>query len=369
MTQRYARRSVGGEAPGTSTGDVDGVTGMSPRSKKFLRIGAIAVGSLAAVVALGLVLTSVTASPKVCGSCHEMQHALVTWQASGHTQVGCADCHEEPREWYQFPQTLAARGAMLARDVRLHWDPEGSADIRASLDSTPTITDATCLQCHNESRKISMRFGTLIDHQEHAERNKQCVSCHLWTAHPEPTAEKPMLMMEQCFTCHGRTASAKAPGTCDVCHPASFNLRPVSHKPEAEWKEQHGQVAKKNKQPCAICHDAQFCTGCHGVVMPHPANWSKGKPPLHSEAAKTDRTVCVRCHDEKPDLCSMCHHKGWDPTKGAWIQQHPVLVANTGSAYCLKCHDPVYCTTCHARGMKIPGGVEGQIEGASSSGN
>ncbi len=339
---------------------------MNARSKRVVRIVAIVLGVMVAFVAVGLLLVQVTASPKVCGSCHEMRTALATWEQSGHTQVGCPSCHEKPRPWYQFPQTLAVRSAMLTRDVRLHWSADSARQVRASYDTTPTISDATCLQCHGTSRKISMRFGTLIDHAEHAKRNKSCVSCHLWTGHPKPNSERPMILMERCFTCHGRTASAKAPGTCDVCHPKSFNLRPASHKPTAEWLKKHGAVAQKNQQPCAICHDKTFCQGCHGLAMPHPANWAKGDPPLHSESAKTNRAVCVRCHSEKPDLCSMCHHKGWDPAKGPWIQQHPVLVANAGASRCLQCHDPVYCMRCHVRGMKIPGGVVGQISGTSS---
>jgi nitrate/TMAO reductase-like tetraheme cytochrome c subunit len=327
---------------------------MKLRSHKLFRVTLIVLAALAAFVAVGLLLTRVTASPKVCGSCHEMQHALVTWQASGHTQVRCPQCHEKQRPWYQFPTTLAVRGAMLTRDLRAHWSEEGRQQVMASYDTTPTIGDETCLQCHGTSRKISMRFGTLIDHEKHAKRNKQCTSCHLWTAHPDPGAERPMLLMERCFTCHGRTASAKAPGTCDVCHPKDFNLRPASHKPTSKWLKEHGQVAQKNQQPCVICHDQSFCKACHGLPMPHPANWAKGSPPLHSQYAKTNRAVCNRCHESKPDVCSMCHHKGWDPTKGPWVQQHPALVANSGASFCLKCHDPLFCMNCHVSGRPLP---------------
>jgi len=326
------------------------VADMNLRSHKVVRVALIIVASVVAFVALGLLLTRVTASPRVCGSCHEMNAALASWRASGHTQVRCPQCHEKPRPWYQFPQTLAVRSAMLTRDVRAHWSADGAKAVMASYDTTPTITDSTCLQCHGTSRKISMRFGTLIDHEEHAKRNKSCVSCHLWTAHPDPNAERPMLLMERCFTCHGRTASAKAPGTCDVCHPKSFNLRPASHKPTSKWLKEHGKAAQSKGQPCAMCHDKGFCTGCHGVDMPHPANWAKGSPPVHSQFAKTNRAVCTRCHPDKPNFCTMCHHKAWDPARGPWISVHPAVVAESGAAFCMDCHQPVYCFTCHLRG-------------------
>ena len=326
------------------------VADMNTRSNKVVRIVAIVLGVMVAFVAVGLLLTRVTASPRVCGSCHEMQPALASWRESGHTQIGCPSCHEKPRPWYQFPQTLAVRAAMLTRDVRLHASPQSTRAVRASYDATPTISDATCLQCHGTSRKISMRFGTLIDHSEHAKRNGSCVSCHLWTAHPKPNSERPMILMEQCFTCHGRTASAKAPGTCDVCHPKSFNLRPASHRPESKWLKGHGKVARANGQPCEMCHEKSFCQDCHGLAMPHPANWAKGYPPDHSKAAKTNRQVCVRCHPDKPNFCTMCHHKQWDPAKGPWRSEHPATVSETGAAFCLDCHNPVYCSTCHLTG-------------------
>ena len=323
---------------------------MNVRSNRFFRITLIVAGSVVAVVTLGLLLTRVTASPFVCGSCHEMAPALASWKASGHTQVRCPQCHEKSRPWYQFPQTLAARSVMLTRDARSHWSGRATAALNRSTETTPTIPDTTCLKCHDPSRKVTVRFGTLINHPEHTKRNKSCASCHLWTAHPAPGAERPMLLMERCFACHGRTAAAKAPGTCDVCHPASFNLRPASHKPASAWRTRHGKVALAKGQPCAICHDTAFCRGCHGLEMPHPAEWGKGKPPLHSTVAKLNRKTCTRCHADRPNLCTMCHHKGWDPNKGPWLTQHPSMVADKGAAFCMGCHDPVFCFTCHLRG-------------------
>jgi nitrate/TMAO reductase-like tetraheme cytochrome c subunit len=337
----------------------DGLLNMSVRSHKIVRVTMIVLASLVGVVALGLLLTRITASPRVCGSCHEMNAALASWKESGHTQVRCPQCHEKPRPWYQFPQTLAVRSAMLTRDVRAHWSTGGAKAVMASYDTTPTIPDSTCLQCHGTSRKITMRFGTLINHNEHAKRNRSCVSCHLWTAHPSPGAERPMLLMERCFTCHGRTASAKAPGTCDVCHPKSFSLRPVSHKPTATWLKDHGKMARAGTQPCAMCHEKTFCTGCHGLDMPHPANWAKGQQPVHSQFAKTNRQVCVKCHPDTPNFCTMCHHKGWDPAKGPWRTQHPAMVVETGASFCLDCHGPLFCTSCHLSGNRPAIGTSG----------
>ncbi len=324
---------------------------MKTRSQKLVRVALIIGGTLVAVVVLGLLFTKATGSPIVCGSCHEMAPALATWKTSGHTNVGCPSCHEKPRAWYQFPQTLATRTAMLGRDINAHFSDQAAADVAAAMESTPTVSDQTCLKCHDLSRTVTMRFGTLINHSEHAKRNNSCVSCHLWTAHPPPGSEKPMLLMERCFTCHGRTASAKAPGTCDTCHPKSFSLRPASHKPADQWRTKHGKVALAKGQPCEMCHEKSFCQSCHGLVMPHPANWAKGNTPLHAAVAQQNVQVCSKCHGEGRTFCTMCHHRGYDPAQGPWLRQHPVMVAQRGASFCIECHEPTFCVKCHLSGM------------------
>lgn len=316
---------------------------MKDRASRVVRVIWIAAASMAGVVAIGLVLLHVTGLPSVCGMCHEMSPAVTSWRVSGHTKVGCPACHEKPRAWYQFPQTLFLRSAMLTRDISLHL----AKDSTRSDEATPTVADSTCESCHDPSRKVTMRFGTLIDHAEHAKRNKSCLSCHLWTAHPDPTAERPMLLMERCFTCHGRAKGAKAPGTCDVCHPSSFSLRPVSHR-SASWSTTHGKAALAKQQPCEMCHEQTFCRRCHGLEMPHPAGWATGPIPTHAAAGERGRQVCARCHTAKPDLCGMCHHKGWEPAKGTWIEQHPLMVDQRGADFCFQCHHSTFCFDCHA---------------------
>lgn len=305
------------------------------------------------VVALGLGLVKVTESPALCAACHEMEPKVEAWRTSGHTKVGCPACHEQQRPWHQFPATLARRSGMLARDLRAHF----SDTIKATPASTrerAVVSDSKCLGCHDLSRRISMRYGTLIDHAEHAKRNGSCVSCHLWTAHPDPEAEKPLLMMERCFTCHGTSPKAKAPGTCGTCHPASFSLSPQSHNSDG-WRSEHGKAALTKRQPCSMCHEKDFCTSCHGLEMPHPQGWAKGKTGHAPVVAKVGRQACVQCHRESPDFCTMCHHEGYEPQRGPWIDQHPRSVSRRGASFCMDCHTPLYCVTCHTGGrLPVP---------------
>jgi len=294
-----------------------------------------------ALVLVGMGATYLTAAPALCASCHEMAPAVASWSQSPHSVVGCPSCHEQSRPWYRFPETLILRVGMLTRDTAAHVSEGGSQE------GTVTVPDSACEQCHDPSRKVTMRYGTLIDHQEHARRNKSCQSCHIWTAHPRSGAEKPLLLMEQCFTCHGTPGNPMASGTCVTCHPASFDKRPASHGPAA-WKVTHGKVAMAGEQKCTMCHTAAFCTDCHGLAMPHPAGWERGKTG-HGATASKGEQVCVKCHTERPDPCAKCHHQDFKQTKGTWIEQHPDVVEQRGVLFCLKCHEPTHCVKCHTR--------------------
>lgn len=316
------------------------------------RNAAIAAGFFIGLVMIFAGSLYFSASPVICGSCHEIRPMVETWKTSAHANIGCPACHEAVRPWYRFPETLAARATVLQRDMQAHRNGVRVTFPPASRTDTSTIADENCLECHELSRSITLKFGTLIDHTKHAQRNKSCVSCHLWTAHPPADADRPVLLMARCFTCHGRTPGAKAPGTCSTCHPASFSLRPESHR--TEWQARHGKVALRDRQQCVMCHETTFCTNCHGVQMPHPKDWVRGVPG-HSTVGAARRSVCAKCHTEKPDLCSMCHHKDYQPTGVPWMRQHRIMVAKRGAAFCMDCHDATYCFNCHVGNNALKG--------------
>jgi nitrate/TMAO reductase-like tetraheme cytochrome c subunit len=320
------------------------------RSEAAVRVAWLAATVIVALVGIALDITYLTASPQVCATCHEMESAVSTWKTSAHARVGCPSCHEAALPWYRFPETLGIRATMLERDLKAH--RALGADSSATTVAALPIAEETCTRCHDLSRAVTVPPGTVIDHPKHVKRNKSCTSCHFWTAHPDPAAERPLLLMGRCFTCHGRSTAAKAPGKCNVCHTKEFKERPESHAPEAAWLARHGKIAKADRQQCAMCHDPGFCTDCHGLEMPHPAGWAKGKPG-HAEFGRKNRQVCAQCHTEKPDLCSMCHHKSYAPAPGPWLAQHPTMVDKRGAAFCMHCHVAVFCFNCHTTGHII----------------
>ncbi len=322
------------------------------RRRVFLTRAAIA---LAVFVLVWVAVDYGTASPALCGACHGMSSRAGSWAQSSHSEVACVSCHQPPTKWYQLPQRLVARARLLGRDAR--WELAGSPTETGS-ESTSTVSSVSsenCLQCHSPDRKSTSGFRILIDHPEHAKRNGSCLTCHSKTAHPDPTRGKAISLMDQCFNCHGTAAQPTASADCRLCHPSDYKLLPASHKP-AKWEQSvHAKIAKADRDQCALCHKPQFCTDCHGVEMPHPAGWAEGSPAGHAVAAEQSRETCARCHKEKPDLCSMCHHKGWEPDKGPWLQQHKLMVDQRGAAFCVECHKATFCADCHiARGDTAP---------------
>lgn len=342
-------------------------TSLPPRSgwsASLLRsravIGAlIGVALVAAFVASGFVVSS----PRVCNACHEMRPKVESWSVSPHAEVGCYSCHGTPRPWYGAPASVIERWGLLGRDVRAHFaSPERSASATESALATTgplaaaPIPDEACLKCHDPNRQATSRYGLVIKHAEHAERNKSCVSCHLWAAHPDPKASRATLMMARCFNCHGKPDQPKASGECLVCHVKGIELRPPTHTAGA-WQRVHGEVAKSDRQQCVMCHTQAFCDNCHGVEIPHPLGWARGASG-HAVVAAKDRTVCARCHEGEANLCTMCHHRGYDDRKGPWTKQHFAVVRQTGAAFCFKCHESVFCVQCHTSVPAV--GAEGR---------
>lgn len=306
------------------------------------------IGILIGLLLLAVLLDVGTASPRVCSSCHEMRARTRVWARSAHQTVACVKCHLPARPWYAVAPRLIDRASLLARDIAKH-NAGGYDDPveRRSGDVAP-IGEDICLQCHDPNRKATSGFRIKIDHAEHARRNGTCLSCHVRTAHPTATRGRAMTLMSQCFTCHGVGASAKAPGECKLCHPSGYSLKPASHRPK-KWQRSHGEISVADPRQCTMCHSKSYCRSCHGLEMPHPKQWAQGKTG-HGRVAGVNRGLCDRCHAGGPDLCSMCHHTTYQPSRGTWVKQHYAQVREEGLGRCLDCHSPVFCSGCHASG-------------------
>jgi hypothetical protein len=311
----------------------------------------LVVSFVIAVLSADYIMTS----PATCGVCHEIRPRVDAWRKSAHSEIGCYECHGDPGPAYLVPGKFAERARRLGSEAYAHAIGGYEISATAIKSGAGSVPDATCERCHQLRRKVTA-YGRVIDHAEHAKKNMSCVSCHRRTAHPGVLREQGYAMMAACFACHGRTKTAKAPGTCDVCHTKDFDLVPDPHK-EASWLAgDHGKAARTDTPHCAMCHERTFCRDCHGLDMPHPARgWEDGKNG-HWTVAARDQAVCSKCHPGGANLCSTCHHQdsGYDNTRGPWVGQHFRIARERDVSSCFSCHAFDSCIRCHLKGGTGP---------------
>ena len=77
------------------------------------------------------------------------------------------------------------------------------------------------------------------------------------------------------------------------------------------------------REACYECHERSTCEGCHGVSMPHPADFLPSHPVLVEEEGDE---ACNRCHE--PADCDACHtrhaHPGLTDDEVRALRQKPV---------------------------------------------
>ena len=336
-------------------------------------------------------------------SCHKVQDdTIVSYQHSTHSEISCMACHMPVNaNPVIFLLHKAEALGELAQTVTNNYELPLNGENEVAL----TMKSQQCTQCHDENKRtVTPDAGLKIDHAVHEKNDVQCTICHNRTAHVEdfelkltdPKSKQPnkkhenFMEMKACFRCHTQEANQKDTpgGQCFLCHTPEFELIPASHKKPGFFPKGHGTMAlaEEKRAPwmnatttpeaakaaaeqtpeeryagenlptmektnlCSSCHSKSFCTDCHGVPMPHPKDFQK----THGTFGKANPDVCSKCHGQGVDFCNACHHGTsldykYDP-KVPWKQQHPLAVAKTGSATCLKCHNPTYCAVCHVTG-------------------
>ncbi len=327
----------------------------------------------------------------------------LAYNESSHTNVACVACHEPVNA---SGLTMTIKKIEVAPDaittIMRTFELPMNHDNHVALE----MPAEQCTQCHNlKTRSVTPSSGIIIDHTIHAENGIQCTKCHNRVAHPEENItlilegdqkHENWLTMDACFRCHSQAPDAVAPGTCSACHPAKFDLVPSSHDASSWYtlygesgghakaaKEESAAIAENVKfyeerppseaahgevegeeptgalkparqvNSCYTCHKPSFCDGCHGLKMPHPAEFKKN----HAAAGYADPGVCAKCHARSAaeakgtGFCDACHHPSKTPA-GSWILQHPEAVKKDGATPCFDCHTEVDCSTCHVRGIE-----------------
>jgi hypothetical protein len=225
--------------------------------------------------------------------------------------------------------------------------PTSALDASTSAQERAASADAfsACGSCHPDYQtRPPATPGLIFNHQTHLARGAACPACH---ATAVGHAGAPAPAMSSCFACHeGRKASAD----CTYCHSNLNEIAPGIGEPSV-----HVATDPKKKETCAACHDVEtFCIDCHGLDIPHPADWLA----THGTLGLDRSSLCVKCHQSRDaQFCVRCHGMEM-PHPQYWISTHKET-AGRDPASCNLCHkDPVaFCDRCHqARGASGSGG-------------
>lgn len=162
-----------------------------------------------------------------------------------------------------------------------------------------------------------------------------------------------------CVTCHleGAAEIVPADAVCLACHDQTFVdtvVKPGTKTHGLNWATNHRPFAKSQSADCASCHQQNFCLDCHtsgfadeqGDFGNNMINVHRGEFQVsHPIAARTNPQLCTSCHE--PDFCSECHarfapadlalkshRRGWSDLEGATGVAHETFAANS----CQSCH-------------------------------
>ena len=344
---------------------------------------ALMVFAAVMIVALG-----VTSTRWFCAEgCHKVQDdTIIAYERSAHRNVSCMACHMPPNA---DPVTFILHKAEALGELYLTVTNNFDLPLNANSHYALYVTEEHCTQCH-VLYSITPSPGMIIDHEAHTSRDIQCTICHNRAGHVEdfeltltdPNTGEPnqphddFMTMDACFRCHVQEGEGPT-GACEACHTPELELVPDTHNAEnfvrlpgpdtavhAEMAREEWQSAAEGAEEeivgtiagfdlqrvgavdsCATCHQQAFCTECHGVEIPHPADFVEAHPAVAEEA----RDSCAQCHlqDEAGmDECNECHHQTGDPSV-EWLPQHNAVVARDGAQPCFECHDPTFCAACH----------------------
>jgi hypothetical protein len=363
------------------------ITDKNKRARMIIWLGVVVIFGLGFMaVALG-----VTSSYWFCANvCHKVQDdTIIAYNRAPHSKISCITCHMPVNAdivtfMLHKMEGLGELYRTVTGDYELPLNPESEvAEVMPSV---------ICTQCHSVNRRWTFTEGLVMNHTKHTEKGISCTTCHNRTAHIEdfklvgkspdgtPSHKHEVWMtMEACFRCHNLNPSIKgtvkgasglnAPGKCELCHTPTFELKPDNHFVANFQTKGHPALFKlRGEQYCSMCHDQKtFCTKCHGVDMPHPADWLQKHSDQFKNAPAATLVVCRRCHPGA-NFCSECHHGKtigwtyepavpWRAAKGQ-VQQHPTAAKKVGAAECTKCHkDEKFCSPCHINGGNPPAGL------------
>ena len=252
------------------------------RTRALARLGVVALVIVVLVVIPGYIATR----PSFVQRYSNLNPEYKTWSTSVHANVPCQRCHVAPQPLDQTLYAARMVGEFYLSLVTPNRQPQ----------LYPKPTNDACQSCHIDLRTVSPSGDLNIPHRAHITVLKmQCVKCHAYLVHAKSPEGSNKPRMATCLTCHN---GKLAKNSCSTCH--TNKAIPPSHQ-APNWTIVHPQM--QSKIDCKPCHawTANWCADCHSRrPRDHTADWRT----QHGKQVAIHRN-CEACHQAA--FCSRCH--------------------------------------------------------------
>lgn len=273
---------------------------------------------------VAVALPSLPGTSGACATCHAIVEPVASWESGPHASVACYGCHASGGILGGIEATVRGAGMRLA-------GRESSQGV------APTTFTNGCVDCHDEIVEGVVGEVVVVRHSDIIEGGWSCFDCHPDVGHENLERGAPTVVrsvMSECLICHdGQTASSE----CATCH--------VGGPMDVAGAVQMGQTT--GTITCEGCHSAETsrrCIDCHGLVLPHPAEFFS----QHAGLSWNDPDLCERCHEAAAAApgCG-CHAEVTvHGTYTEWFPRHGPEAFATYPGGC-NCHAQAFCEQCH----------------------
>jgi len=250
-------------------------------------------------------------NPKFCTTCHLMNDAYETWDASAMHELNCHNCHES--------NILESLDHVI--EV-LFENPD-------EVTKLTVIENEVCEKCHADNDPQWLQVANTAGHEVHlfTQEEPTCIGCHGLQLHVFAASE------ETCYQCHSPDHDAACEVMdvhCIVCH---------------EFTDTENELIPQ-RDDCLRCHEGQQIMG---VSFPSGAHNDTACDNCHNLHIEEQIIECVTCHTEilggglhtlsAHDDCNDCHvpHSSESMSDGC-LSCHVDKTEHFLQAECSVCH-------------------------------
>lgn len=291
-----------------------------------------------------------SSNPENCSRCHPLKPSVMSFKKSSHSRFECYTCHSGVGYASRVGKHLS-----LLKKAYLYFTGEYSKPLNSEGNLYKKIEDQVCEKCHSPLRPVTARNGIVINHKVHKQKGIQCTQCHNRVAHPLDITVR--YLRSDGLSSRIPYRDGKAMISCMKCHKGGTGNPP---------------------NECIACHTEDFsvpsnCRKCHGHATEMLKPESHSAPGYansdHEPLAKSKPAYCLRCHEKV--FCDECHKKSglkvnipqvgkkiFHPPESHFESNflpplHGDQAKERGKDYCYQCHRQGFCDRCH-NGLVMP---------------